>query len=274
MSPPEVKEISNGGSAMHREIVAERVERLADLSMGTDGPERTAPLTYRHANLDLSLGRISAGRSVHVTRAAFVQPPGRLAIPIKAGATSLILSDSESRFEVCQATCHSLRDRFPRANITAVKIDYADFWQCRSAPKADVIIDLGHLLHDAAPDRTLSRFATMADDAVFVCAMILPPFDGPPDARFGDGQIVSSKWITPPSTIAASAAAALSSRGIELPQLDPISGPQLPVTGRVDWRWFFSPAGLVKIGEGANLRAVDIFHTWNDVDIAIEFRKL
>lgn len=232
-------------------------------------------LAFRYPADDLRNGirRICAGRSVHVARAASINQPDLLCLPLDAGARRLILSDMPHKAASCAALAERLRDLHPEAEIVALALDHADFWQCRAAPKSEVVMDLGRLIHDVAPDLVLRRLSQMTTDTLFVATMVLPSFEGPADAAFPDGRILPADRLRPPSAIAEGAAMSFGRRGMILAQLNPDAyGPFAPPLPDA-WRWFFSADGLNRLGHTLGLATVCAFHTWHDLAIAIEFRR-
>lgn len=231
-----------------------------------------SPSRYPAGDLAEGIRRICAGRSIHIACAASIDQPELLSLPLEAGARRLILSDTPGRSASCAALAERLRNRHPEAEIVALSLDYADFWQCRAAPKSEVVMDLGRLIHDVTPDLMLQRLSLMTTDTLFVATMVLPPFEEPA-AAFPDGRILPAKRLQPPSAIAQAAGRSFGRRGLTLAQLDPGTyGPSAPpIEGT--WRWFFSATGVSRLGNALGLATASAFHTWHDLAIAIEFRR-
>lgn len=254
LSAPDSREVLSGA------LTLETPGALASESQSA--PAVAEPPVYGSVDLHTAIADLCRGLSVHITAATFVEPFERLALPLAAGATSLILSDAPQRSAACVELCAQLRERFPTTEIKSLTVKYDDYWQCREAPRADIVIDLGQIIHDVAPDRRIVRLAQMARKLLFVSAMVIPPSRS---SMVLDGDILAAGDLTPGEERTRVVDDEFRRRGVILPQLNE------QIAFSPSWLWFFTPASLIAFGRAANLRLAECAYVWSQIAVGITF---
>lgn len=266
---------SVGGSGTVEAVISPNPASDGGLAVVSDDGSTAAPSrVYPSMHLDARLDSEPRGRSVHVVQATrSPMHAERIRRIVRAGATRLILSDTPANGAACTRLCRLLRREFPSIEIVHAEIDCNKFWECRAAPKAELVFEFGNLIHEAIPERTIAYLTALTLDRLVVASMVTPSFDSGFEPAFVDGDVLEAWELEPGAPLTRAVREAFRARGAELPQLIEVDGAALPELGPGAWRWFFSPLALRRMLEALGYTIDLMSYTWEDIAIWIEASK-
>lgn len=218
-------------------------------------------LSFISGKFDFLSKALDGCRSIHLTRAASMNPSDVLSYAEAAACSEVILSDkADARIRV-DAISSTVRSCTAGLVVDARTVDLCDYWSARSCPRSDLVVDIGNIMQDPDPSLVISRLVGLSKRYVLLVALVLP---ARPDGLLGEDAI-SAAALMYDRELAKSVMGAYSARGVN-------SAHAVSLTeGARTWKWHFTPAALRELGESAGLVCLRSVPVWSDIAIAMLF---